>query len=182
MRINPVPSAFSFMLPGLGQVYQRRLIPAALFFSGFTALHFVSVGRWLLPLVAVAASAEAYFYEKKVPSPSAQPRSRLVAFFIVAIIGLVSWTILAGPAFLPVGNLLDVKESAEGYAAAVRRCKSELKKLPQAVSECASPRFPADPWGNAFQYRVIENGFVLRSPGRDQLPETGDDFVFRYRE
>jgi len=182
MRLNPVPSAFSFMLPGLGQVYQRRLVPAALFFSGFTALHFISAGRWLLPLVAVGASAEAFFHERKNPTSLAQPRSRWLAFSVVAVIGLVSWTILAGPAFLPVGNLLDAKESAEGYAAAVRRCKGELKKLPQAVSECSSPRFPADPWGNAFQYRVIENGFVLRSPGRDQIPETGDDFVFRYRE
>lgn len=182
MRVNPIPAVFSFLLPGLGQVFQRRLAPAVLFFAGFTALSFLRYGRWLLPIVALGAAVETFLQEQKAPT-SSEGGPRRTLFTVVGMLGFFGWMSWVSPVFLPVGDLLETQGQADDMAKAIRRCRNDLGRLPGQLSECAGTGlFVQDNWGETFQYRADARGFEIRSSGRDRQLGNGDDFVFHYRE
>src|SRR4051812_41170279 len=57
-KFRRLSAFFSFALPGLGQVYQRRYLAGAIFFLTFICLATVSAAHLLLPLLAAIAGLE----------------------------------------------------------------------------------------------------------------------------
>ena len=182
MRVNLLPPTFSFLLPGLGQVYQRRYGMAVLAFSTFTAIYFWPAGKAAMPVMAIAVATECFLREKKIPSVQSG-RTRNSLFAVVGMLGFLSWMLYVSPAFLTVGSLMDTQDQAEKFAARIRSCR----KLMGPAVTCAG--FPPganepilDPWGESFSYRPDSKGFEIRSSGPDKKAGTGDDFVFHYRD
>jgi len=181
MRVNPIPAAFSFMLPGLGQVYQRRFLPGVLCFAGFTALSFLTPARSLLPVLAIGSALESFLSEKKKPATSPDVKPRLSLYAAVGMIGFLGWFSWVSPVFLPVGNLLDTQAQAEELARGIRGCRKSLGRLPAQLSDCPGLSI-RDNWGQNFYYGTDDRGFQIRSSGRDKQLGSEDDFVFHYRD
>lgn len=166
------------MMPGLGQVYQRRYAIAAAFFCIFTTANFVPQARLILPVLALLASFEAFRQERKdVPGP----KTRLYVFCSVGMIGFLGWMSFAATAFLPVGNTLATHEQADRLAGEIRRCRQLLGRDPAGFFECPESGQAADPWGRAYRYQKTESGFEIRSAGPDGAFGNRDDYRFTYR-
>jgi general secretion pathway protein G len=80
-------------------------------------------------------------------------------------------------------------EAVRSHQVATGRLPESLQALLQATNpESGQPyleRVGLDPWGNAYQYRVLDAGkgeFEVRSFGPDGVPQTPDDVVLPRRE
>lgn len=175
---NLLPAAFSFMLPGLGQVYQRRYAVASIVFCVFTAANFVPHGRYLLPLFALLSSFEAFRRSGPIEK---EPRFRIYLFGSVGLIGFLGWMSFAATAFLPVGNTLQTHEEADGLAREARQCAKLLGRYPTGLHECPEHKAVSDPWGRPYRYQKTESGFEIRSLGPDGVLGSRDDYRFTYR-
>ena len=183
------------MLPGLGQVYQRRFVMASVVFTIFTAMQFYLPLRAFLPLVALVASFEAFLRGPQVKmvsqSVSAEKNSRKSSqfrnyvFSTIAVIGFLGWMSFASMAFLPVGASVTTKEAADHLAKEVKQCAKLLGRYPAGLSECPSegfdPVMALDSWGRPYHYQSNAQGFEIRSLGPDGVLSTRDDYRFTYR-
>ena len=72
------------------------------------------------------------------------------------------------------------------FTEAIEQYRMEERKLPGSLHELTEPhgrtlhrfidRIPLDPWGNPYEYRVLDpDSYELRSHGEDGLPDTEDD-------
>ena len=209
MQVNRLflSATYSFLLPGLGQIYQGLYAKGACFFIVFSALNFTESGRFYSPLVALAAALEAYWTEKNREAPEQKAlvpisdekgrvvlpwppgkqvslpeefQGRNLRFSLVGICGAVLWIFSVYSAWLPLGDVLELQHRAERLAAAVRRYQTERGRLPERLDEIGAPVDRKDPWGSPFDLRPTRDGFELRSAGRDRQLGTEDDAVFRY--
>lgn len=187
-------AVLSFLLPGLGQVYQQKYYRGCLIFAGFTALNFIPWIRLaLLPVALIAAwdslriPPAAAAFEATSPGPSKKAeRQRLILFSIVGIFGFFSWfLIFASPFLIPFRNQIEVNEQVERLAARVRSYESRQGQTPTNLSECVAPeeaqRLLKDPWGNPFELHASPDGFEIRSAGPDHQFGTRDDYTFHFR-
>ena len=176
------------MLPGLGQLYQGSHLLACGLFSIFIALSLFPGTRLIVPLVAFAASWEAFRRNNlsgggaKVETPS-HPGLRTFAFAAVGMIGFLAWMGWVSPAFLPVGTQMDINDQVDRLAAEIRACRKAQGSYPRTLEDCLSSRksnvSPIDPWGSPYVYTLLPDGFELRSPGRDRKLGTEDDYIYR---
>lgn len=182
MQKDLLPAAFSFCLPGLGQLYQGRQAPAVLLFAAFIGLCFLSFGRYLLPAMAILAAFEAFLKTPDGSRAVARSRRRVTLYGSVGVIGLLAWMGVASPVFLPVGALLEVQQSADTLSKGIQRCQASLGRRPAKIADCPSlvAERLNDPWGTAFEYLPTDRGFQLISRGRDRQLGTSDDFRFTF--
>lgn len=181
-------SAFlSFCLPGLGQLYQRRVAFTAGTFAIFCLL---ALGggftRGLLPLWAIAAGWEALRHPPVVPASETLEatrthRRRRGIFAIFGVVGFLFWFAMVGGSWFPVETQMKADEAAGRMAEALRQCRGSHAQWPLGLADCpAVPRL-TDPYGHAFEYRRSDAGFELLSAGRDGQLGTADDFHFHFR-
>jgi general secretion pathway protein G len=81
------------------------------------------------------------------------------------------------------------------FGGAIDRYKMDNKQLPSALEDLTqtdsknpypylnATSIPLDPWGNAYEYRVLDaKTFEIRCYGEDGQPDTEDDLYFPKRE
>jgi hypothetical protein len=186
MRVNRLflPATYSFLLPGLGQVYQGSYVKGVLFFSAFSTLNFAPQSRLISPLAVLLAVLEAYWSEKRRPEPATPPisefRGRNLIYSLVGVVGAILWIFSVSPAWLSLGDVMEMQHRAARLERAIHIFRSERGRFPQTLNQIGDSRDRFDPWGSAFEYEVVPDGFVLRSPGPDRKSRTADDAVFRY--
>ena len=95
--------AFSFCLPGLGQVYSRRHLRATVFFLGFCILEMQSLLIVWVPLWALASSVEAFI--SKIPQNLDSTTSRDMIFATIASLGLLLWMLSFAPLVIPLTKI-----------------------------------------------------------------------------
>lgn len=177
----------SFLLPGLGQVYLRMPMRAALFFAGFTIAGTIPGALLFLPLVAFAAAWDAFRQAEKIlpeGTTLTPPENwRASRFAAVGFIGFMGWMMIVSPQLLPVGSAMEANQRAEWLATQVRGFNQRYGHYPNELGEL--PDLPRDrtldPWGTPYVYRRTERGFELRSAGRDHRGGTNDDMIYHFR-
>ena len=85
-RTDQTPALLSFLLPGLGQLFQRHLLASVGFFGVFCGLLVGDLSRWALPLWALLSAFEAM--RRKA---GAGQRFRVRLYAGVGILGFVCW-------------------------------------------------------------------------------------------
>lgn len=163
---------FSLCLPGLGQLYQRRLIESFLFFSVFVVLCFFRVTALLIPW-SILSSVETRRGQGTVDSV------RVFLFSGVAIVAFIGWFFSFVPGLLPVGTQIEVEDLALSLGKKVQQCVKEKGAGFKDLADCGVTE--TDPWGHPFQFIPQEGFFELSSTGRDERSGTADDFTFRFR-
>jgi hypothetical protein len=200
-RERRIAALLSFLMPGLGQVYQHHYRRGAALFVAFSILACISDARLLLPLAAGLTAFEAYRNRLGTwPSPDSLPDGWLRNVFspreaspyrpwlygIVGSFGFVLWFGLFAPTLYPFRYQAQLNDQTDWLADRVRTFHAEKGRLPASLKEVLhedeSPQqMLTDPWGQ--EYRLIESAeqFELRSSGPDRKFDTPDDFSFRYR-
>jgi len=128
--------------------------------------------------------------------PERKSNTALIVWIVVGVVGLflVGGLLLAlvGPR-LP--ELLDesrvsaaeadmwgLGQAIDNYRLSNKKLPSSLKELTRASAHSLHPfisSIPDDPWGNAYDYRVIDRTtYQIRSNGADGEPDTEDDIVW----
>jgi hypothetical protein len=188
-------ATLSFLLPGLGQVYQQKYFLGGLVFAIFTALNFVPSLRLLLLPAALLAAWDTLRIPPTAVSTSASlstlaenkpQRQRLILFSIVGIFGFISWfLIFASPLLVPFRNQIEVNEQVERLATRVRAYEARQGQTPASLAQCVSPEeadgLLKDPWGTLFQLQASPDGFEIRSAGPDRTFGTKDDYSYHFR-
>ena len=181
---DALPATLSFLLPGLGQLYQKRTRVSFAFFSGFTVMALRLNLASFVPIFALLSGLEALRWQSSLfyrPTVEAVPaRGREALFGLVGGVGFMSWFWLVVPSWLPVTSARDCIIRAEVLADQVKVCARKLGHYPRALVECQLIP-PIDPWGNVFQYRVTTMGFEILSLGPDGKIDTADDRRYRFR-
>ena len=180
------PGVLSFSLPGLGQLYQGRLVVAACGLIPFWTVLAMQPGTAWPLLFALGFGAEAYRYgqthcdSKKNDSGATRRRK---AYSATGVIAFCFWIMLAAPAAAPLRRQAEANARADGLAAFLRECGRRNGSKPTSFEDCAVLGRPrrADPWGGDFQMISTDRGFELRSPGYDGKLGTSDDLVYGFR-
>jgi len=130
-------------------------------------------------------------------APERKSNTMLIVWIVVGVVGLflVGGLLLAllGPR---IPELLDESRvsAAEAdmwglgqaidnnYRLSNKKLPSSLKELTRASAHSLHAfisSIPDDPWGNAYDYRVIDRTtYQIRSNGADGMPDTEDDIVW----
>ncbi len=180
------PGFLSFCLPGLGQLYQRRFLAAALgFFPFWFCLARYPGHPWTL-LLSVAFATEAFRRAGHAKQQEVKPEAltrRKLAYTITAVIGFCFWGMLVSPAALPLQRQSVANAAADQLSVFIRDCARRRGERPALLEECAVFGIPKifDPWGGNFHYVPTDRGFELRSFGADGKAGNSDDFLYRYR-
>ncbi len=175
LKQHPIQAGvLSFMLPGLGQLYQRRLVAAVPFFLFFIVLLWSDFRLWIVVPMAVAA-----WDAQRIPAQKLAWDRRIGFYFIVATIAffasfaLLSERVVGQPAMGKMGY------TADALAESIQTCGIQRNAMPSTIADCAGLRWGRDPWGQPYAYVLQNAGFEIRSLGRDGVTSE-DDFVFRY--
>lgn len=193
------PGVLSFMLPGLGQVYQGARVSGVLFFLAFCVLLSFSRVRVLVPVLAIVSAVKAFRFaagrvslpvEEIPPEPASHGwrsiKLRTFAFAAVGIIAFLFW-------FLPLAPVWDALEAqntanrdVDMMAQVIRSCRADATaSYPASLTGCQraseSINRVRDPWGSLYRYQGAGDKFVIRSSGRDQKPDTADDLIYHFR-
>jgi hypothetical protein len=101
-RDNIRAAVFSFLLPGLGHLYQHRVGRALSLFAAFTLLLMMEKTRVLIPILALGSSWDALRFGLSFREMAG--RLRIGVFTIVAVVAFLAWMLLLTPIFfrLPV--------------------------------------------------------------------------------
>ena len=192
---------YSFALPGLGQVYQRRYSAGAVFFFSFIAFITISPDYHLLPLLALVAGLETRRFRAASDTAGAlaqlawskkfedkyAPRlnkARIPIFTFVGSLGLAAWMTLFAPNLFPMQTQWKLNNQSEQLAGHVKRFRGQKGKLPVAWEAClpeAQRKLAVDPWGTVFRLTLDVDGFEIRSAGKDKTFGTVDDFSYHFR-
>lgn len=199
---------FSFLLPGLGQVYQRHYSRGIGLFVAFSILACFGEARLLLPLAALLTSVEAYRNKKVSGSYDKKSTPRWAKWFVeqnnvrfyrkwlyslVAGLGFILWFGLFAPVLYPNYYQVELNAQMDWLADEVREFHAKTGRFPNPLSQInesgrdlseQSSYFPSrlvDPWGQPIQIIEVDNGFELRSSGPDKKVNTKDDFSYFYK-
>ena len=96
-------ATLSFLLPGLGQLFQRRLALASALFLAFTLLSFFPKTLPYSTLVAFLAAWEAARAPRMEPPATSQERWRKAIYLIVGCLANLAWGLAA------LSSLLDLR-------------------------------------------------------------------------
>jgi hypothetical protein len=191
----------SFLLPGMGQVYQGHYRRGVALFAAFSLLASITEARLLLPFAAVLAAAEAYRGRTiRLPKMSFEMPFRVASLLrreqtspyrpwlygIVASLGFCLWIGLVIPFLYPYSVQATLNDQVDALADRVRGYVAEQGKYPAQLSEVL-PRgakvqdWLVDPWGTEYGFSATKDEFEIRSAGSDKKMGTSDDYVFHYR-
>ncbi|MEZ4752048.1 MAG: hypothetical protein R3B54_15865 [Bdellovibrionota bacterium] len=190
-------ATFSLMMPGLGQLYTHRVVPGVGFFMIFATLLALPNFRYGLPLLVMAAAAEAYFSLKAKAREGESWRSgevaywksqkdqyRLPLFTFVGVLGGIAWIFLFFPQVTPLGAQSDMNDRVDSLAKNVYLYRARHGQPPQsleiALRESGQEGLLFDPWGSAYRLEVYERGFGIRSAGPDSEMGTTDDSSYTF--
>ena len=170
----------SFLLPGLGQLYQKRLPPAVLFFAAYIGVLSLSSYRvWIFVPMALSA----WDAQRQLKQTYAVWNARTLSYFAVGTVGFFSAFSLMVEKVLPYPQMGKMSYVADALANEIRRCTVEARALPPAIERCPglAERWKMDPWGRPFRFVPLPPGVEIRSAGRDGLDKTDDDFIYRFQ-
>lgn len=173
-----VPGVLSFCLPGLGQLYQRRVPVALVCFCAFAVPMANRPGYPYPLLIAVLAGAEAFWRGQKGPRIEG-PSSRRTAYTACGILAFALWSWFVSPAALPLRRQAQANARADALARELKACSKGNQARMRAC--LPSPALRQDPWGNDWSVVWDDEGVTLRSAGPDRTPGTRDDLRYRYR-
>jgi len=211
--MNPTPHAdkdkrtaglLSFLMPGLGQVYLGHYGRGTALFLGFTLLALFSEARFLLPLAAFLAAAEAYRTKRRAaedpvelpwgladeprlkrlfgvvarPRPDS-PLRREFIYASVGTLGALGWGLLFASALAPSYSS-ELNGKGRYLARRVIEFRERTGRLPPSLAEAlASDEVVRDPWQMPFELEMTPaTGFRIRSYGPDKKRGTYDDYFF----
>jgi hypothetical protein len=182
-----ITALLSCLLPGLGQVYQKRFGEGLLFFGVFVCLLWFPVTRPYIFLVVLASAYEAHRRHAQREEEE-DPTWKLYVFFSGGFLAFFGWFILAGSDLLPFSVQLRMQSRIDPLVKELKSYKVNHGYYPESLVEMVSDRaagdtegepLQTDPWGRPFDYRKTESGFELRSAGRDGVFGNKDDYVYR---
>ncbi|MSP19918.1 MAG: hypothetical protein EXR74_10160 [Bdellovibrionales bacterium] len=96
---NILAGAFSFCLPGLGQLFLNRPFSALVFFSLFIVTELNKPYLIWLPVIALISSLEAFL--NRNPSSSLNKYS-VYLYTVIGSLSLVYWILLFSPTLIPM--------------------------------------------------------------------------------
>ncbi len=178
---TPIQAGFlSFLLPGLGQLFQQRFLIALLFFLLYIGVLTSSLRLWIFVPMAVSA----WEAQRLALAGKAQWNSRVLVYFFVGTVAFFSSFSLLAERALPYAEQGKISAIAEHLAEEIDQCAVQQKRMPHslanALETCPQVKWQKDPWGNPFVYEMSAGGFEIRSLGRDGRVATEDDFVYRF--
>lgn len=197
-KYDPMAGWLSFLMPGLGQVYQGAYARGITLFIAFILVASFRDGRIFLPFAAVLAGFEAYrpkarkehwsiwerafsgYWAKLFKDRSKPHKWRNPLYSISGIAGFLCWFLLFAPSIYPFEAQAQLNDTVDGLADRVREFKATKGTYPGDLTE-VSPEGNKDPWGEVILVRPIDDGFELISKGRDKQEGTKDDFKYRFR-
>lgn len=124
------------------------------------------------------------------------PRRRRAGFTLVELMVVVvilgTLIALVGPNIwnmLFKGNVSAAETQMKNFESAIDQYRMQNKKLPDSLDALTETdgknpypfmkSIPADPWGNEYEYRVLDRStYQLRSYGEDGEPDTDDDITW----
>lgn len=170
---------FSFLLPGLGQLYNQDFVKAALFFTAFAVALFFQESHFFLPILACGAGADAFRSGQEEPE-NGRRRSLYAA---VGMVGVLAWMGVFVPSVHGVGTQMQMNAAADRVASEVRKCQKRLKRYAVSLEECLlNHEQKVDVWTMPFHLRInLPDGFELQSAGPDREFHTRDDYIFHFR-
>lgn len=193
----------SFLMPGLGQVYQGAYARGITLFIAFILVASFRDGRIFLPFAALLAGFEAYrpkvkkehwsiwerafsgYWNKFFKDRSKPHKWRMPLYSISGIAGFLCWFMLFAPSIYPFEAQAQLNDTVDTLADRVREFKVTKGKYPVDLSELVregeSQDGVKDPWGEVILVRPSDDGFELISKGRDKQDGTRDDFKYRFR-
>jgi hypothetical protein len=202
-KYDPMAGWLSFLLPGLGQVYQGAYTRGVTLFCAFILVACFRDGRIFLPLAALLAGFEAYrpkakkehwsiweralssYWSRYLRDRSQPQRVRKPIYAIAAILGFLGWFALFAPAIYPFEAQARMNDAADALADKVRDYRASKGILPTSLNELLKPGESdegiKDPWGETIMIRASEDGFDLLSKGRDRQANTRDDYRYHFR-
>ncbi len=200
---DPTAGYLSFLLPGLGQVYQGWYGRGVALFIAFIVICSLREGQVFLPLAAFLAGFEAYrpkakkeiwtvwdeaivsFWSRWFTDRSKPNRIRRPMYILVGVVGFIGWFFLFAPSLYPFEAQAKLNESADLWSDRVRDYRASRGELPKDLRSLIkvgeSEAIVQDPWGRDLLIRQTESGFELRSLGRDGMAETRDDRTYSFR-
>lgn len=170
----------SFLLPGLGQLYQKRVGAAVLCFVVYIAVLALGTYRvWIFVPMALSAGDA----QRQPNQPYAIWNARTLSYFLVGTTAFIFAFSLMVEKVLPYPQIGKMSYVADALAEEIRRCAVAAHVLPPRFESCPglAARWKTDPWGHAFVYEPLPPGFEIRSVGRDGQDKTDDDFVYRFQ-
>jgi hypothetical protein len=166
----------SFLLPGLGQLYEKRTIKAGFYFSLFVIG--LSSFPLAVPFIAVFSGLEVLLM--RMPVVEAEKRRRDI-FLASGSVAFMGWFFSIASYFNPIAAQMQMNDKMERCAVEIRECRLRLGKYPLSLQECLLKEENwRDPWGNPVKYLSTGSGFELRSWGRDAIEGTKDDLTYSY--
>lgn len=200
---DPTSGFLSFMLPGLGQVYQGWYGRGITLFIAFIIVSVFRDGRILLPFAALLAGFEAYrpkarremwstwdealstFWSRWLTDRTRPTRYRKPLYAGVGIMGFLAWFTLFAPALYPFEAQAQLNDTAEVIADRVRDFRATNGGLPQDTDLLLRANEPQetllDPWKKKLLIKPMESGFAVQSLGKDGVEGTRDDFQYKFR-
>ncbi|MDF1702222.1 MAG: type II secretion system major pseudopilin GspG [Planctomycetota bacterium] len=102
---------------------------------------------------------------------------------LIALVGPNIWNMLFK------GNVSAAETQMSNFESAIDQYRMSNKKLPDSLDALTETdgrnpypfmkTIPKDPWGNEYEYRVLDRStFQLRSYGEDGEPDTDDDITW----
>ena len=102
---------------------------------------------------------------------------------LIALVGPNIWSMLFE------GNVRAAETQMKNFESAIDQYRMRKKKLPDSLEALTETddrnpypfmkTIPVDPWGNEFEYRVLDrSNYQLRSYGEDGEPDTDDDITW----
>jgi hypothetical protein len=183
-----IRGGLSVLLPGLGHVYSGFGLRGILWFAVFAAgLSFEISRRWV-PVISILAGLDAFRLPGRESVGDATWRK--FVFFSVGLVMFFGWFTLVAFDLLPYGTQTRMQSRIEPLVTEIKQFKKNHGSYPESLVEMITDRpmeqgrsenLQSDPWGRAFEYRRDGEGFVLRSYGKDGVPNTADDFLYHFK-
>lgn len=140
----------------------------------------LEVSRALIALlekgVIVVAEEKAYIAEAPEKRRKRSISLPVIPVLTSAII-IVSFLVAVGPYWISGHSprLINAVQRLEELRLKIEKVKLMTGMLPRSLDAISNTKDRTDPWGEAFDYRVNKNGYVLRSSGPDGKLNTEDD-------
>jgi len=168
-----LPALLSFLAPGLGQLYQGKLILSVVFFASFMVCLWLKPGPYALGL-AVLVGVQTFWNKK---SEIQKPYGVYAGFgILIFLIWVWTWLPFWSPSYAKMIWLQD----KENFKHRIETCKVKLGKYPENLDHCPGMKIQKDLWGTLYQYQKTSNGYEYRSAGIDKQWNTQDDMVFTF--
>lgn len=202
-KYDPTAGWLSFMMPGLGQVYQGAYARGITLFIAFTLVASFRDGRIFLPVAALLAGFEAYrpkarkehwsiwerafsgTWSRLLRAESPPQRWRKTLYAIAGITGFICWFFMFAPSVYPFEAQAELNDTVDVLADRVRDFRVTQGKYPESLQETLRAGETGDrlkdPWGEMILVKPVDDGFELISKGRDRVENTRDDFKYRFR-